>query len=273
MTRWLLLCSVCALAGCAPALLPPVTHPLPDSPAEYYVVPARWQAHTVLTYRTQYLVEHWVGDRRNTKRGREVAQSTVVERTPLGNLWVRVTLDGAEAGHVLLDGEGQVVGQAPTPPAEALVDAIPQSPGAVAVQEYASRTLRRYETVQVTVPAAGYRDGLPPWLQAVFVERVAITLTYIGLVQWGESVVAAILWKAPHLLQRPVCIPEAESPDQECLAAHSAHGIVYRDPASGHLLAEYGSSLTTGTLRDRPGTMRIRTIFQSTLDREESQGW
>ncbi len=40
-----------------------------------------------------------------------------------------------------------------------------------------------------------------------------------------------------------------------------------------HLLAEYGSSLTTGTLRDRSGTMRTRTIFQRTLDREQSQGW
>lgn len=276
MTRWFpfLTVSVCALLGCAPtkAPLPPFTAPVPAAPQEYRVVPVLWHENTVVTYDMQSFQETQLGDDVKAAEDRHVLEIRVVERAAQGLVRVRFALDGAEFGQVRFDDQGRVVDATPTNPAHApLFQAMVQLAGSAALREYASTTFRRGEPVRVTVPSVAFAQALPPEFRSGLVENVPIELTYAGQVRVGESVAAAVATKAANLLRSPLCGTAQDGTTQVCLAEFRLEGTEYRDPASGHLVAEYSVGTATGSMEGRP--LRVRTITRKTLDRQRSSGY
>ena len=276
MTRWFpfLTLSLCALLGCAPAKAPlqPLTTPVPTSPREYRVVPVRWQENTVMTYDMLDFQETRLGDEVKTAENRHVFQMRAAERTAQGLVRVRFALDGAEFGQVRFDDQGRVVDATPSDPAHAaLFQAMVQLAGSAALREYASTTFRQGEPVRVNVPSVTFAQALPPEFRSGLVENVPIELTYVGQVRVGESVAAAITTKAANLLKSPTCGTAQNGTTQVCLAEFRLEGTEYRDPTSGHLVAEYSVGTATGSMEGRP--LRVRTITQKTLDRLQSSGW
>jgi len=275
MKRWLpfLTVFVCGLLGCAPAAAPPLplTTPVPDSPREYRVVPVRWQENTVATYDMQDVRETQLGDEVTTSQSRHVFQMRVVERAPRGIVRVRFALDGAEFGHVRFDDQGRVVDAAPTDPAHtALFHAMVQLAGSAALREYASTTFRQGEAVRVTLPAAAFAQALPPEFRSSLAEHVPMEMTYVGHVRVGDSAAAVITTTAANLLKRPICNPTHDSTAEVCLTEFRLDGTEYRDPTSGHLLAEHSVGTATGRVDGRP--LRVRTIIQKTLELRQSSG-
>jgi hypothetical protein len=276
MTRWLplLIVSLCVLVGCAPATapLPPLTMPMPDGPQEYRVVPVRWQANTVVTYTMQEVQETRLGEDVKTVEERHVVQMSAVERTAQGDVRVRFALDGAAIGQVFFDAQGHVVDATPTNPAHMpIVQAMVQMAGSAALREYAATTFRRGEPARVSLPSAAFAQALPPEFRAGLVESAPIDLTYTGQVRVGESVVATVTMKTANLLKSPLCGTAQEGKTQVCLEEFRLEGTEYREPASGHLLAEYNFGTATGRVGDRP--FSVRTITEKTLDRERSRRW
>ena len=102
MKRWLprplLIVSLCALLGCAPAIapVPPLTMPVPDSPQEWRVVLAQWQTETVATYYIQRFYEVWVEDNVKTSLERHTVQLRGAGRTAQGHIRLRFVYDGEE---------------------------------------------------------------------------------------------------------------------------------------------------------------------------------
>jgi len=86
---------VCAVGVCARhGPLPPLATPIPDSPQEYHVGPLRWQEDTVVTYAMQEAQEGRRGNAVTTEAAQHVVEFRAVERTTLGQFWVRCALDG-----------------------------------------------------------------------------------------------------------------------------------------------------------------------------------
>jgi hypothetical protein len=276
MKRWIpfLIVTGCALVGCAPAVVPhvPPTTPVSNSPQEYRVVPVRWLENTVLTYDMQDFRETQLGDEVKTSQNRYVFQMRVVERAAQGPVRVRFALDGAEFGQVRFDEQGRVLDATPTDPAyTALFHAMVQLAGSAALREYASTTFRQGEPVRVSLPAAAFAQALPPEFQSGLAERVAMELTYVGHVRLGDSVAAVITMNAANLLQSPICGPAQNRTAEVCLTEYRLDGTEYRDPASGHLIAEHSVGTAMGRVGGR--SLRVRTIIQKTLDRRQSSGW
>jgi hypothetical protein len=275
MKRWLpfLIVSACALLGCAPATAPslPLTTPVPNGPQEYRVVPVRWMESTVVTYDMQDFRETQLGDEVNTSQSRHVLQMRVVERAAQGIVRVRFALDGAEFGQVRFDEQGRVVDATPTDPAyTALFHAMVQLAGSAALREYASTTFRQGEPVRVSLPSAAFAQALPSEFQAGLAESVPMEMTYVGYVRLGDSVAAVITTKAANLLKNPICGPARNGAAEVCLTEFRLDGAEYRDPASGHLIAEHSVGTATGRVDGR--SLRVRTIIQKTLDRRQSSG-
>jgi hypothetical protein len=275
MTRCLpfLIVCVCALFGCAPAAAPPLplTTPVPNSPQEYRVVPVRWQENTVATYDMQDFRETLLGDEVTTSQSRHVFQMRVVERGTQGIVRVRFALDGAEFGQVRFDDQGRVVDAAPTDPAyTALFRAMVQLAGSAALREYASTTFRQGEAVRVRLPSAAFAQALPPEFRSSLAENVPMDMTYVGHVRVGDAVAAAITTRAANLLKSPICGPAQDSTAEVCLTEFRLDGTEYRDPRSGHLIAEYSVGTATGRVDGRP--LRVRTIIQKTLEPRQSSG-
>jgi hypothetical protein len=95
-------------------------------------------------------------------------------------------------------------------------------------------------------------------------------MTYVGYVRLGDSVAAVITMNAANLLKNPICGPAQNGTAEVCLAEFRLDGTEYRDPASGHLIAEYSVGTATGRVDGR--SMRVRTIIRKTLDRRQSRG-
>jgi hypothetical protein len=276
MKRWFLflIVSVCALLGCAPtkAPLPPLATPVPAGPQEYRVVPVRWQENTVMTYDMQDFQETRLEGDVKTAENRHVFQMRAIERTAQGLVLVRFALDGAEFGQVRFNDQGQVVDATPTDPAHTpLFQAMVQLAGSAALREYASTTFRQGEPVRAALPSVTFAQALPPEFRSALVENVPIELTYVGQVRVGESVAAAVTMKAANLLKDRICGTAQDDKTQACLAEFRLEGTEYRDPTSGHLVAEYSVGIATGSMEGRP--LRVRTITQKTLDRQRSSGW
>jgi hypothetical protein len=269
-----LIVSLCTLLGCtsAKAPLPPLATPVPTGPQEYRVVPVRWQENTVMTYDMLDFQETQLGDDVKLSENRHVFEMRVVERTAQGLVRVRFALDGAEFGQVRFDDQGRVVDATPTNPAHVpLFQAMVQLAGSAALREYASTTFRKGEPVRVNVPSVAFAQALPPEFQSGLVENVPIEMTYVGQVRVGESVAAAVATNAANLLKNPICGAAQGGTAQICLAEFRLEGTEYRDPTSGHLLAEYSVGTATGSMERRP--LRVRTITRKTLDRQRSSGW
>lgn len=275
MKRWLpfLIVTLCALVGCVPAAAPPLplTTPVPNSPPEYRVVPVRWLENTVVTYDMQDFRESRLGDDVKTSENRHVFQMRVVERAAQGAVRVRFALDGAEFGHVRFDGQGRAVDATPTDPAyTALFRAMVQLADSAALREYASTTFRRDEAVRVSLPSAVFGQALAPEFRSGLAENVPMEMTYTGQVRVGDSVASAITTKASNLLRGPICSTAQDSTADVCLTEFRLEGTEYRDPTSGHLIAEYSVGTATGRVDGR--ALRIRTIIRKMLDRGQSSG-
>jgi len=213
-----------------------------------------------------------LGDDVRTAENRHVFQMRVMERTTQGLVRVRFALDGAEFGQARFDDQGHVVDATPSDPAHTpLFQAMVQLAGSAALREYASTTFRQGAPVRVNLPSVAFAQALPPEFRAGLVENVPIELTYVGQVRAGESVAAAITTKAANLLKNPICGTAQDGTTQVCLAEFHLEGTEYRDPTSGHLVAEYSVGTATGHMEGRP--LRVRTITQKTLDRQRSSGW
>lgn len=268
-----LIAMVYAVFGCAPAAAPllPPTAPVSNSPQEYRVVPVRWLENTVLTYQMQDVRETQLGDEVKTSESRHVLQMRVVERAARGIVRVRFTLDGAEFGHVRFDDRGRVVDATPTDPAHAaLFRAMVQLADSAALREYASTTFRQGEPVRVGLPSALFAQALPPEFRSGLAESVPMEMTYVGQVRLGNSVAAVITTKAANLLRSPICGPAQSGTAEVCLSEFRLDGTEYRDPTNGHLIAERSVGTALGRMDGR--SLRVRTIIQKTLDRQQSGG-
>jgi len=193
MKRWLrfLFVSLYALSGCAPATapLPPLATPIPDSPQEYHVGPLRWQEDTVVTYAMQEAQEGRRGNAVTTEAAQHVVEFRAVERTTLGQFWVRCALDGAEVADVLVERDGDTVVVHLKSPAHPLAwkALLPLMRHAERLAKTPKR-LRRGEPVRVTLPGSFVLPFVPKWAWPGFAKELEMewVFTVRGMCAWAR---------------------------------------------------------------------------------------
>jgi len=276
MKRWLrfLFVSLYALSGCAPATapLPPLATPIPDSPQEYHVGPLRWQEDTVVTYAMQEAQEGRRGNAVTTEAAQHVVEFRAVERTTLGQFWVRCALDGAEVADVLVERDGDTVVVHLKSPAHPLAwkALLPLMRHAERLAKTPKR-LRRGEPVRVTLPGSFVLPFVPKWAWPGFAKELEMEWVFTGHVRVGEALAAALTTRSANLLTRQVCGEADRGRPPVCLADIRLENTEYRDPTSAHLVVGYDLTTATGTVEGSPVTFRFTTL--TTLDRQRSRGW
>jgi hypothetical protein len=235
------------------------------------VVPMQWQDNTVLTHNVHVFQEVRWGDQVKNLEERHVVQLSAVGRTAQGHVRVRLAYDGTALGDILFDEQGRVVDAFPTNPADmAEFQALVQTERSTAMQEITSKTLRRGEPVQVTVPSAPFIKMLPDAeYHGGFEESVSMELTFTGYVRLGAAHAIAITTNIA-ILQSPLFVLSKDKKREVWVNEVSVEEHSYYDPTGGYTLAKYRVTTMSGRVAGRAFSMRW-TEYQA-LDRARSSG-